>query len=151
MASYVVVEILKLGVVGIGFLLAYFAFLLLREEQRRKPVRDEAPRDQIYTQIRGFMIFSCLLVIMTLLSNYLLRPEPREPEFYYQWFSNGDLPGIGDFATSPTGVPDNKICNREHLGTVAVCHTDTCYYKHAVDDNIKHDSLEHPAYRCTVK
>ena len=48
--------ILKLGFVGIAFLLAVLAFLLLRAEQGK-----DSPRPKMITSIYVFMVFSLLL------------------------------------------------------------------------------------------
>ncbi|USG60688.1 hypothetical protein NBZ79_16095 [Sneathiella marina] len=49
-------EILKLGFVGIAFLLAVLAFLLLRTEQGK-----DSPRPRMITSIYVFMAFSLIL------------------------------------------------------------------------------------------
>lgn len=54
-----IVSILQIGTVGLGFLLAYFAFRLLRKEQEKAEPRVKNLR-ATYT----FMLFSLLLVIL---------------------------------------------------------------------------------------
>ncbi len=54
-----VVSILQIGVVGLGFLLAFLAYKLLTQEQNRHP-----PRNRILLGIYVFMFFSVCLVIL---------------------------------------------------------------------------------------
>ncbi len=54
-----VVSILQIGVVGLGFLLAYLAYKLLGSEQTRNP-----PRTPILVGIYVFMFFSVCLVVL---------------------------------------------------------------------------------------
>jgi hypothetical protein len=53
-------EILKLGLIGLGFLLSLFTFLLLRNEQNR----DGAVRKNMITAIYVFMIFSFIFFVI---------------------------------------------------------------------------------------
>jgi hypothetical protein len=52
-------EILSYGVIGLGFLLAFFAYRLLSSEQKK-----ETPRKQMLKAIQVFMVFSIILCII---------------------------------------------------------------------------------------
>jgi hypothetical protein len=69
-----VVQVLQIGVIGLGFLLALLAYRLLsREQSRGKPNAD------ILAQVRTYMIFSLLLCALGLLSEYLKdRHHPED-------------------------------------------------------------------------
>jgi hypothetical protein len=54
-----VIDILRLGVIGLGFLLAYMTYQLILHEQQRDP-----PRKSILTICYGFMAFSIILCVM---------------------------------------------------------------------------------------
>jgi hypothetical protein len=56
MKDFNVVEILGYGVMGLGFLLAFFAYRLLLKEQKKEP-----PRSQILRSIYFYMTFSIVL------------------------------------------------------------------------------------------
>jgi len=58
-----VVDILQIGVIGLGFLLAVLAYYLLIKEQKQDP-----PRSAILNSIYVFMFFSILLCVIGMLS-----------------------------------------------------------------------------------
>ncbi len=64
-----VLEILRLGFVGIAFLLAGLAYLLLRREQERAE-----PRAGMLRPIYGFMVFALVLAAASLYTQ--TRPPP---------------------------------------------------------------------------
>ena len=71
-----VLEVLKLGFVGIAFLLAALTFLLLRAEQKVTPY----PRDKMIKSISTFMAFSLVLAVGSLFIQ--TRPDPAEIQAY---------------------------------------------------------------------
>ena len=54
-----VISILRLGVIGLGFLLAVLAYLRLAQEQKRNP-----PRQSVLDTIKWFMGFSVALCLI---------------------------------------------------------------------------------------
>ncbi len=56
-----VIQILSYGVIGLGFLLAFLSYLLLRTEQKRSD-----PRKVMLRSIHLFMIFSIILTVVGL-------------------------------------------------------------------------------------
>jgi len=58
-----VVQILQIGVMGLGFLLAVLSYHLLTKEQKQ-----EAPRSVIIKSIYVFMFFSVVLCVIGMLS-----------------------------------------------------------------------------------
>lgn len=64
-----VVEILRFGVIGLSFLLAFFAYRLLAAEQARPP--GAPPRPRIIASIWAFMVFAGLLGGFGLVSEIL--------------------------------------------------------------------------------
>jgi hypothetical protein len=58
-----VLEILKLGAIGLGFLLAAMAFILIRREQKR-----QKPNEGVMRITRIFMTFSLLIMILGIAS-----------------------------------------------------------------------------------
>ena len=71
-----VLAVLKLGFVGIAFLLAALTFLLLRAEQKVKPY----PRNKMIISIFAFMAFSLVLAVGSLFIQ--TRPDPAEIQAY---------------------------------------------------------------------
>ncbi len=63
-------EILKFGVIGLGFLLALLSFYLLRIEQKK----DEHDKIVI-NSIRLFMLFSIIVLLIGLFSEFIKTPE----------------------------------------------------------------------------
>ncbi|WP_162600985.1 hypothetical protein [Paraburkholderia sp. C35] len=59
MSHFDPIEVLKYGVIGLGFLLAYLAYRLLRKEQEQ---RGDRPRPHLVRAISYFMVFSIVLV-----------------------------------------------------------------------------------------
>jgi len=68
-----VVQILQIGVIGLGFLLALLAFWLLRKEQSKTE-----PHPNILKQITIFMAFSISLCVLGLLGNLIPKPETQD-------------------------------------------------------------------------
>lgn len=65
------VEILKLGAIGLGFLLAVLSFLIINKEQRKKN-----PSGLILKITQTFMVFSISMVILSIVSEFLMvKPE----------------------------------------------------------------------------
>jgi len=60
-----IVEILKIGAIGLGFLLALLSFLLIKEEQKKKK-----PSKVIINATRTFMFFSIVILILGILSGF---------------------------------------------------------------------------------
>ncbi len=60
-----VVEILKFGAIGLGFLLAFLAFLIIRKEQER-----ESPSKTVLNITKFFMVFSLIIVLLGILSEF---------------------------------------------------------------------------------
>jgi len=58
-----VVDILQIGVIGLGFLLAVLAYHLLTKEQKQNP-----PRSVILNSIYVFMFFSVVLCVIGIFS-----------------------------------------------------------------------------------
>jgi hypothetical protein len=69
-----VLEILKLGFIGLAFLLAFLAYTLLLIEQRR-----EEPRPNQLAAISRFMIFSLILGIMVIGSPFIPKFFEEKP------------------------------------------------------------------------
>jgi len=61
-------SILKFGVIGLGFLLAFLSYNLLRKEQKR-----ELPRKILLNSILIFMVFSVIICSIGLFSEFLKR------------------------------------------------------------------------------
>jgi len=83
-----VVEILQIGVIGLGFLLAFLAYHLLTKEQRQ-----DNPRPIIIRSIHVFMTFSVVLCLIGVLSQQiqglfkagdLTAPSPQEGNSNHQ-------------------------------------------------------------------
>jgi hypothetical protein len=58
-----IVEILKLGLPGVVFLLSLFAYRLLHQEQKQKE-----PREKILRSIKQFMFLNVLFAVLTLIA-----------------------------------------------------------------------------------
>ncbi len=84
MTNIDVVQILGLGVVGLGFLLACFAYRLLAKEQQK------ARTERSYFAIIGYMIFSFALCALGLASDFLRESVKKQP-----------FPMISDIVKSP--------------------------------------------------
>lgn len=67
-------EILKLGLVGLAFLFAYLAFMLLRAEQKKEESRPEQ-----MTAIFRFMVFSLVLAGMVAIGPLLAKAMEDKP------------------------------------------------------------------------
>lgn len=61
-----VLEILKIGTIGLGFLLALMAFNLIKKEQEKPK-----PSNTILRSAKGFMIFSIILMGLGVLSEFI--------------------------------------------------------------------------------
>jgi hypothetical protein len=73
-----VVKILSYGVIGLGFLLAFLAYRLLAQEQRREQVRSEALRS-IYL-FMAFAVVLCLVGILgQVVPNHIASNSPAFP------------------------------------------------------------------------
>jgi hypothetical protein len=103
-----IVEILKLGLIGLAFLFFLLAWNLLRKEQQKDP-----PRHPILGMIRTFMVLSIVLVVLVggfeLVMRFLPPPPPPAPapppirqmeltlnSVHYEntYNSNGDFEGV---------------------------------------------------------
>lgn len=66
MNKFNVIEILRLGVNGLGFLLAFLAYRLLAKEQSKKE-----PHEKNIKAIKQFMAFSIILCLIALIPNFI--------------------------------------------------------------------------------
>ncbi len=108
-------EILQLGFVGLGFLLAGLAYRLLREEI----VRQGRERPEMLKTIRYYMVFALALGCIAAALEFLKMPRPLGAEW--------TRAGTGDFTDMDTGLatnadkPDDQRCTKETLGLTAIC------------------------------
>ncbi len=72
--SFTVVDILQLGFSGFAFLLAYLAFLLLRNEQKR-----DIPVEGFLHRIELFMGLSITLAVLTIISPIIKKQLEEKP------------------------------------------------------------------------
>jgi hypothetical protein len=68
MSNVNVVDILRLGAIGLGFLLALMAYRLLAKEQAK-----EVPREAILLATRSYMLFAIVLVVVAAIAE-LIKP-----------------------------------------------------------------------------
>ena len=61
-----VVEILKVGLPGLVFLLSLSAFILIQKEQKKDP-----PRNSILKSIKMYMYFSLVFAVLTIIAPFL--------------------------------------------------------------------------------
>lgn len=61
-----IVEILKIGSIGLGFLLALMSYMLIKREQER-----ERPNKSFLNTARTFMLFSILIMLLGIISEFL--------------------------------------------------------------------------------
>ncbi len=71
MTNLDVAEILRVGLSGLIFLLAYLTYRLLRAEQKRN-----RPRKMILGTIGGFMALCVLMAVLGLISEAIQEPQP---------------------------------------------------------------------------
>ena len=83
MNKFDVIEILRLGVIGLGFLLAFLAYRLLAKEQSKKE-----PHEKNIRAIKQFMGFSIILCLIALVSNFI---NLNKPEYHNQVNGNNAL------------------------------------------------------------
>lgn len=81
-----VIEILKLGLIGLGFLLALFSYYLLRQEMRRDNIRPKA-----ISAIKFFMLFSTTISILTIFWEVFKQPDNLKIIFGNREFSVSPL------------------------------------------------------------
>lgn len=74
-----IVEILKIGFSGFAFLLAWFAYKLLSEEQK-----NDSPRESQLNAIYTFMAFSLILGILTLFAPFIPKMLEEKPDPYME-------------------------------------------------------------------
>jgi|GEM_PF-2168501 len=79
-------EILKYGIIGLGAILSFLAYLLLTQEQRKS-----APRHQILTATYVFMTFSLVMIILGIFSD--LSHSEAATELFPTGFPKGALNG----------------------------------------------------------
>lgn len=120
-----VLKILQIGVVGLGFLLAVLAYLLLTKEQKQ-----DTPRTDILKSIYVFMSFSVVLCIIGGVSQVIdmdksdrhpapesVSPETKKDQILYNYFVYSDdekdiqLCNISEFVYSekPTDTENLSI------------------------------------------
>ena len=85
------VEILQIGAIGLGFLLALLAFLLLGREQKKKE-----PHPKILRQINIFMGFSVTLCVIGVVPEILQRID------------FADSSALGQLQSENTKLEDNR-------------------------------------------
>lgn len=73
MEAFDVYRILSYGAIGLGFILAFLAFQLLRKEQDK-----ERPRRQMLTSVYLFMLFSLALSAIGFLTEFATNSEIAE-------------------------------------------------------------------------
>ena len=73
-----VIDILRLGVIGLGFLLAFFSYRLLSKEQGKKE-----PRLSIIKPIYRYMVFSLVLCGIVIVSQLVLKPQAIDDAIFY--------------------------------------------------------------------
>lgn len=61
-----IVEILKIGSIGLGFLLALMSYILLKKEQEK-----DKPNKSFLNTTRTFMLFSILIMLLGIISEFL--------------------------------------------------------------------------------
>lgn len=114
MAKIDVLEILRLGAIGLGFLLAWMAYRLLAVEMKAK-----TPRPEILKSIREYMVFAIAIVLLAILGDVGRKlldggPAPKPVDFELKPYVQELRAGNTSYAREPDMVREDQLTQGEY-------------------------------------
>lgn len=145
-----VVEILQVGVIGLGFLLAVLAYHLLTKEQKQ-----DTPRSVIINSIYVFMFFSIVLCVIGILSQNERFNDKQNGNNRLQVENSTPATNKNNILYSYFGYSDDEnniqLCNiSEFVYSEKIINTDKIYIEGRINGKVTVDNklidFEHLAF-----
>lgn len=135
-----VVDILQIGVIGLGFLLAFLAYYLLTKEQKQ-----EKPRSAILNSIYVFMFFSVVLCIIGFFSQTEIFNSGQKENNRSQQLSTSLVTSKNNVLYNYFAYSDDKddiqICNiSEFVFSEKILDTDKIYIEGKITGKVLEDN-----------